>query len=156
MNQQIVKVGQDVRRILPDTQVRTCLLPWAIGFALAAHFPVSQDPEVSGDLMFNQHIRPTLARQLSQINEDMTFDVAEAIQAAKACSSIRSRIVNQNPLAYVGGAEYDFFGIVFGLSNVVPVEVYKCMQEHCVGLGDVYCKLLVLIRDLKASNYLVY
>lgn len=154
MNQQVVAEGQKVRRLIPDTQVRQHLLPWAIGFALAAHFKIEKDDDVPSDLEFNQNIRPYLATQLSKLNEDMTFDIACAIKAAKACHTIRSRMFHQVPMAYAGGREFDFFALAFGLVNVVPVETYKCMQEHAVAMSDVYSSFLLLVRDLKATNYL--
>lgn len=154
MNQLLVTLGQDARRFVPDAAVRQQVLPIVIGFSLTAFFGVSQDKEMSPDMYFNSNIRPAIARQISCMNEDLVFDVKRALEAAKACYTVRYRIVNQDPVAYMGGAEYSLFGLAFGMANVLNVSDYEVLAKHNVEVSELYCRTIACIRDMKAKSVL--
>lgn len=151
-NQLIQQFASRIQLTMPDMVNRRVCVPYLIGMALASHLKVAIGADLSGMTAFADAHAGNVNRIVSVLNEQMVIDVKAVIQATRDTYMARHRIANGVPPDFTANPEFDLLSIVFGFSQVMPLEVYNQITKTGMAANQVYSAALMLFAKLKEDK----
>lgn len=151
-NTKVQEFANKVGLMFPDSSKRRIILPTLLGMAIGNFLAVRVGGDVSPATAYNDAHLANVARTVSYFNEGMIIDVKASCEAAKMTYLVRDRFINGVPASISASPEFDFMAVAFGLSPIMPVEVYTLIKEAGLSANSAYSMLTMLVMSLKEAG----